>query len=170
MHKDKLIALWECPSTLFLTFTFLILMFSLYLWLCHFDYSMLWLIPLWMNPVWDSALPGIGWIFPSPGYLLSLQIYSQASSLSLSSLSGTCIMQVLACLIFSQRSVKQHLLIFILFWFFCFVTVISVMCNFCFPAHWSLNLLHLVYYWFLLVYFSFKLLHSLILFDFLYIF
>ena len=84
LHKDKLIALWECPSTLFLTFTFLILIFFLYLWLCHFDYSMLCLIPLCMNPVWDSELPGIGWIFPSPGYLLSLQIYSQASSLSLS--------------------------------------------------------------------------------------
>ena len=60
--------------------------------------------------------------------------------------SGTPIMQMLACLMLSQKSLKLSSFFFILF---------SVPCHLlpplCLPPHWSVLLPHLLYYRFLLV-------------------
>ena len=74
----------------------------------------------------------------------------------LSFLSETPIMQVLVCLILSQRSLKLSSFLFIFF-------LLSVQHQWflllCLPAHWLASLYCLFYFWFLLVHFSLQLLY-----------
>ena len=76
-----------------------------------------------------SVLPRLSWLFCFPCsrnfQLLSLQIFSEVISLSPSSSSGTPMMWMFVHLMLSQRSLRLSSFLFILFYVFCSVVLIS---------------------------------------------
>ena len=78
---------------------------------------------------------------------------------SLSSSSGTPIIQMLECLMLSQRSLKL-LSLFKMFFFSLFALLIGWFPLFCLPDYLCIVLYHLVFYSFLLLCFLFQLLNS----------
>lgn len=118
----------------FLTFAILII---IYLSVDFFGLIFLWL----------SVLPGPECLFPSPrkGNFQPLFLQVSFLHLSLSSLSGTTMIQTLLCLKLSQNSFK--LFSFLIFFSFFLVWL----GDFCLPGHSSIFLYHLICYWFSLL-------------------
>ena len=112
---------------LFVAFPLLLLIFSLIFNFCHFDYSVLWCIPLWVNPVWDSLhfLVLGDYFLPQIREVFSYCLFKYVFRPFLSPPFGTPIMRILARLMLSQRSAKLSLFLFILLSFFCSGTMIS---------------------------------------------
>ena len=98
-----------------------------------------------INPVWD-----LGDCFLSHvGEVSSYYLIKHFPRPLLSSLSEMCIMWIWGHLMLFQRSLKLLYIYFFLFSLFYFMAMISTTL----PAHWSILLLHLFCYWFLLVFF-----------------
>ena len=117
---------------------------------CNSDYNVSWSVPLWVNPLWDNILPGLGWLFLfQVGEFLSFSVFKYFFRPFLSSPSETSIIQIWECLMLSQRSLKISSFLFT-YLFFCSVGVSSTMLS-------TISLIflvyNLVYYWFLLVFF-----------------
>ena len=141
------------PCMLFVIFLLLFLIFNSALNFCQFCYCVSWCVPPWVYPAWeplcfldldDNFLSHVQEVFSFLFFKYFLRAF-------LSSPSGTPIMQMLVCLMLSQRSLRLSAFLFILFSVFCSVAVISTLCP---PGRLAVPLPQLFSYCFLLVYYS----------------
>ena len=125
--RNQQITLWEIPYLLFVIFSCCLqYSFSVFNF-CQFDYYVSWCVPPWIYPVWDSLrfLDLLDYFLLHVREVFTYYIFKYFGGSFLSSPSGTPIMQMLVCLMLSQRSLRLSSFFFIIFSIFCFAGVIS---------------------------------------------